>query len=148
MAPFLQIYLPCPRQCALGQLLPTAVPSDNSESLHRLPVALMVTIRTGFQVPSFAPKGKEAQSLSSIASQTNQKTAAGFPWAPPRIYAHPLFGTETKRSQLCMHQASSHRLNHFQELSGASEWLVRLLSPRESRSAVEKQDTKYASGIF
>lgn len=55
--------------------------------------------------PSFFQEGKKAPCPSSILSQTNWNMAAIFPQVPSRIHAHLLFGTETKYSQLCMHQA-------------------------------------------
>ena len=77
---FSQVHLPGHRRCALRRHLPI---EQVTESLNRLPVALMKTIRTGFQVPSFFQKGGE--STKSLFNRIPVSSEHGSRFSPGGI---------------------------------------------------------------
>lgn len=110
---FSQVHLPGHRRCALRRHLPI---EQVTESLNRLSVALMKTIRTGFQVPSFFQKGGE--STKSLFNRIPVSSEHGSRFSPGWHQEHTLTPCLAQKpntpSSLCIGPNSSHCLNYFQ----------------------------------
>lgn len=94
-----------PRQYVLRLLLPMRAPSHNSQHHYIGQQQLWWTPSKMVSKYLHLSKKGKASCPSLILSWTHWNMAAVFPQVPSGIYTHLLFGTETKYSQLFMHQA-------------------------------------------